>query len=233
MPTNREYELDEELRELENQLSNLTPVAMPAALAERVNQSMKDLDDEGFDDLEQQLAELGTVTMSEDVIARMANAMDRWHEELPVEEKLVPFDVGDSLDSVKKEGAEKSVRKGMWASAAAVAMLGALSALAFPGFDSNASSQANSSTGGLRGAGFAEMKVVLTESRDAWLVPDSLTHKVTNTTESGIVMAEGNAPHRCIQVEYVNTVKVLDSQGRAIEIERPGVEVMLLPIVTD
>lgn len=229
MPIPREYDLDADLRELESKLSNLTPMAMPVSLVNDMSQLMDDCSDLSFqsldgaelDDLEQQLSQLGGSAMSEGMITRMADAMDRWHEELPVEEKLVPF-------GNEGKGVQKASKSGAWAAAAAVALLGVLSALVLPSFDTNKVAQLDSTNS------VSTASLVRTSApRDAWVVPDSFTHKVTNTTDSGIVMSEGNKPCRSIRVEYVDTVKVLDDQGREIEIMRPGVEVVLLPVETN
>ena len=225
-----EHELTAELRQLEGELSAMTPVAMSTALVDRMSQSiddallLQDVDDSGFEELEDQLAQLGGATMSEEMITRMANAMDRWHEELPVEEKLVPFDADEkAIERVAK----KTSRKPMWAAAAAVALLGILSALVIP-------EASNQGFAGSNFIGAVQPAAVKTSApRNVWVVPDSLTHRVTNTTESGIVMSENDTLHRHIRIEYLDTIKVLDDQGREIEIERPGVEVVLLPVVTD
>lgn len=232
MLINPEHDLTAELRELETQLSAMTPVVMPTALVDRMSYaiddslSFEDSDDAGFEELEDQLAQLGGAAMSEEMITRMANAMDRWHEELPVEEKLVPFGIDEKAS---EQTTEKASRKAMWATAAAVALLGALSALVIPKADDQ-NFAAMDFTNSVQPAA---SNLATSAPRDAWVVPDSLTHRVTNTTESGIVMSENNTLHRRIRIEYLDTVKVLDDRGREIEIERPSVEVVLLPVVTN
>jgi len=231
MSIHREHELNAELQELESKLSTLTPIAMPTDLIDSLGQSMDgqltdySSEDADFDDLEEQLNQLGNITMSEEMITRMASAMDRWHEELPVEEKLVPF--GEAVANVDKIS-EKQPRKAIWAAAAAVALLGALSALVTPGPDNGELADMS-----LVEAAQPMELVAVSPPRNAWVVPDSFTHKVINTTESGIVMSEDNTAHRRIHVEYLDAVTVLDDHGREIEIERPGVEVVLLPVVTN
>ena len=228
----KEHKLPAELREVESLLSALTPVSVPSALLDRLVDSANNYEDLSFSDsvdsefvdLERQLSKIGNAAMSEEMITRMANAMDRWHEELPVEEKVVAF--GDQPEATKKAS-----RKAVWSAAAAVALLGSLSALVVPEFNSNSPAQAEVASPIQN----SQSSLVATSStpRNAWVVPDSLTHKVINTTESGIVMLENDAPHRRIQVEYLDTIKVLDDQGREIEIERPGVDVVFLPVETN
>ena len=73
--------MDEELREIEDQLDQLAPAAMP-----------------------------------DDMLARMEQAMEKWHEHVPVEEKIVPF------EPVQQD--KGSLRTfNTWASAAAVALI--------------------------------------------------------------------------------------------------------------
>lgn len=230
MSVNTEYMLTSELRELESQLSKLVPAAMPAELIGRMGQSMEHhydfyaeaLDDADLEELEQELSKMADITMPDEMITRMASAMDRWHEELPMEEKLVPFGV----DAEEQVAASSSSRKGMWSAAAAVALLGSLSAFFVPDFNNEQTAQVSDVIVN------SANTLSVSAPRDAWVVPDSFSYKVINTTQKGIVMSD-NKPHRCIYIEYLDTVKVMDDHGYEIEVERPGVEIMLLPVVTN
>jgi len=237
MPLTTENELSPELLELEKQLGRLVPSSMSQDLLGRMEQSMHGtakesrLDSDDLDDLEIHLGQMAPATMPEDILGRMVRAMDSWHEHVPVEEKVVPF--GES--GGEREEATPSRKRygsGMLAAAAAVAMLGAVTALVMPRLMNE------SDVGGV--VATVEDTIVpdrqitaFSEPRDAWIVPDSLSHKVTNTSDRGVVVSRDNTPHRCIRVEYVDRIKVQDEEGREIEIERPGVDIMLLPVETN
>ncbi len=231
MPFTSKPDLTAELRELERQLADLVPCALPEDLLVRMeasaNHAPPAMDEDGsLDQLEAHLGQLAPATMPMDMLGRMARAMDRWHEHVPVEEKVVSFGTGNPAP------ARRPFSAGMLAAAAAVAVLGAATALVLPRYLDPAQS-----TGGLATADdsliepeFAVTSMV--EPRDAWLLPGSLSHKVTHTSDRGIVMTRDNTPHRCVRVDYIDRIKVQDEEGREIEIERPSVDIMLLPVET-
>ncbi|MBT8037743.1 MAG: hypothetical protein KJO21_09380 [Verrucomicrobiae bacterium] len=225
-----ESDLSAELQELENQLANLVPNAVPddlfARIGQPVNHDPQSMPPESdLDALEEHLGQLAPSSMPMDMVGRMTRAMDRWHEHVPVEEKVVSFGVEKSTPVRRKWD------RSLLAAAAAVAMLGAVSALVLPRFVNPAHAEgvvlndAPAMT-----PDFSITSVV--EPRDAWLLPDSLSHKVVNTTDRGVVMTHDNTPHRCIRVDYVDRMVVQDEQGREIEIIRPSVDIMLLPVET-
>jgi len=64
------------------------------------------------------------------------------------------------------------------------------------------------------------------------LLQDSLTHKVTNSSDQGVVLSGDNVPHRCIRVEYIDRVMVERADGRRVMLSRPGVKYVLYPVET-
>mgnify|MGYP007122431977 CR=1 FL=1 len=237
-----ENELSPELLELEKQLESLVPSSMSQDLFGRMEQSMHEatderrLDSDDLDDLEIHLGQMAPASMPEDILGRMARAMDRWHEHVPVEEKVVPFgeNEGESEEATPshKRPSRKRYGGGMLAAAAAVAILGAVTALVMPKFMN--ASDVGESVATIKNTVVPDRQIsAFAEPRDAWIVPDSLSHKVTNTSDRGVVMSRDNTPHRCIRVEYVDRIKVQDEEGREIEIERPGVNIMLMPVETN
>ena len=221
MSLTHEHELSAELVELERQLGELVPCLMSDELHDHLEQSMLSYDSadptdhavDNFDDLEIHLGQIGPASMPSDMIARMARAMDRWHEHVPVEEKVVPF--GEEADAAPR----RLFGGGMTAAAAAVAMLGVVSALVLPRFiqgDQNPASGVVAASGyGINENYTSEADhSVQMEPREAWVIPDSLSNKVVNTSDRGVVMSNDNTPHRCIQVDYVDRIRVQDDQGR-------------------
>lgn len=250
MSHSMECNLDGELRSLEEQLAKLSPSAMPMDMLARMEQAMSRWsEDEGsryalegentdgeLRQLEIHLEQMTPAEMSANVLARMESAMDRWHEFVPVEEKVVPF--GDQQDEVSDH---KRSRGGMFAAAAAMAVMGAATALILPQFNSSPEGNVvaeNNPQPVVRPHAQPVLSPVNTldvsnAPREAWLVPGSLRHQVTSTTDQGVIMAGDNTPHRCIRVDYVDRIKVQDEEGREIEINRPGVDFMLIPVETN
>ena len=226
--------LPPELVEIENALSNLVPSALSPDLVDELAGSLDDqsdvcLDDEGLNDLERHLDQISPTTMRTDVLARMIKAMDSWHEHVPVEEKVVAFK-GQQTD--QPELLSKSSR-GMWAAAATVALLGAVTALMLPVLspgdgDSVVENQVpvNSGSPDLYALGKSDTGSALVAS-------DTLSHRVINTADRGIVMSGNEMPHRCIRLDGMETIKLEDENGREVTIDRPSVQYVLIPVHTN
>jgi len=67
----------------------------------------------------------------------------------------------------------------------------------------------------------------------ATLTSNFLSHKVTNTSDNGVVFSNDNTPHRCIRVDYIDRIKGEDASGRQVEINTPGVDFLLIPVETN
>lgn len=248
MSDHMEHSLDQELLDLESQLASLVPSAMPGELVARVESAIDhslidaavEMNDAELGDLETHLGQLAPAGLSGDVLSRMVRAMDRWHEFVPVEEKVVPFGASKQPSADQEQTKQKSANYSMYAAAAAVALLGAVAALVMPQLnqtntvaiagENTQPSQDVSSSDDLGNIHAVDVK---NAPRDAWLVPDSLSHKVTNTRDTGILMTRDNVPHRSIRIDYTDQIKVLDEDGREIEITRPGVQYVLIPVQTN
>ncbi|WP_435894459.1 hypothetical protein [Oceaniferula spumae] len=248
-----EYHLDAELLELESQLAALVPSAVPSEMFVAMQQTLGDAvesessaHDAELEDLETHLGQLAPAGLSVDMISRMAIAMDRWHEYVPVEEKVVPFGTQDSapVNKLGEKKAKRSSAYGMYAAAAAVALLGAVTALVMPHLDSAAPASAGTVADSGNEKIFTPANTqpdsrsvhavdVSNAPRDAWMVPNSLSHMVTNTSDTGVLITRDNVPHRSIRIDYVDRLKVLDEDGREIEINRPGVQYVLIPVQTN
>lgn len=238
MSLNTDHELPEDLLDLERKLHGLLPVDISSELFLRLETSMIGNEDqtsatvESFEKLEIHLEEITPATMPSDMIDRMARAMDNWHEQVPVDEKLVAFNEGLG----RKKKARKSYGLGMWGAAAVVALLGALSALVIPNLSQDAkpviantvvTTEAGTSRAQVNSAAPVTASSMVNNTR---LVQDSLSHKVTNTSDQGVVLSGDNIPHRCIRVDYTDRVVIESKDGRQMEINRPGVEYILIPV---
>ena len=67
--------------------------------------------------LEEELKKLSPLGMPDDMISRLDSAMARWHEHVPVEEKIVPLNQEPAAATGNWLG---------WRSVAAVAVMGAV-----------------------------------------------------------------------------------------------------------
>ena len=239
MLSNQEHSLDDELRAIELQLTDLTPCRLSSDVLLRMEQAMgqwcehdeladdmagRPLNESDTNELEVHLNQISPAALPEDMLARMSRAMDSWHQYVPVEEKVVPFG-GARMSSSYRFGGN------MWTAAAAVAVLGAVTALVMPQF--------NTAPGDLvveKNMTPPSMKDVVANPsgiRGATLMSNSLSHQVTNTRDNGVVFSNDNTPHRCIRVDYVDRIKGKDASGRQVEINTPGVDFLLIPVETN
>lgn len=242
MSRNPDHDLPADLLELERQLRRLVPVSMSAQFHARLEGSVRPDHDhaattvECFEKLEVHLREMAPATMPGDMIDRMVRAMDNWHEQVPVEEKLVAFADG-------KQGKTRSrpYGAGMFAAVAAVALLGAIAALVLPGSFKDVTSSLSQSATAPKAPQNTQSAVLQGPSippnskanaHAAGFVQDSLTHKVTNSSDQGVVFAGDDVPHRCIRVEYVERIIVQGADGRRMVLSRPGVKYLLYPVET-
>jgi len=267
MPAHMNHHLDNDLRAVESDLSDLSPHPLPQDLLARMEVELSGLDglDEGLDsvcvvdgdlnELEIHLTQLSASAMPEDMLTRMSEAMDRWQDHVPAEDKVI------SLAPQRLRQKPRVFGGGMLSAAAAVAVLGAVAALAWPqmrvsndGVSPVAQVDAESATSvmmnnpGLQSTPVAlESSVMgatssssvfspsptLSHVQPANVMSGALTHKVTAAHDRGVIFSKDNVPHRCIRVDYVDRIKGLDSKGHEIEIKTPGVDFMLIPVETD
>lgn len=240
-----EYRLDEDLRSLEAQLRSLTPKSLSDPALQRMEKIMEQsgdlplLDSESatesmmdLTDVEMCLSQMAPAALSNDVLTRMTRAMDNWQDTSAQTQETESDNVLQLTQ--KSRPARRGSSRGMFAAAAAVALMGAIAALTLPSLQKNSSSsvtaqQTPDGHGQASGAVLSDSPV----DPNAWMASDGLSHKVTNTSEKGIILSRDNTPHRCIRVDSMEKLKVKDSNGREIEIMRPTVNYMLIPVETN
>lgn len=242
MSNSMEHNLDEELRAIESMLANLSPRAIPEAMLTRTAQAMepgsnfseqKDFnhsDSGDLNGLEVHLSHLSPSTMPDDMLTRMSQAMDRWHESVPEEEKVLDY----TAISRRSTRPSPMFSRGMLSAAAAVAVLGAVTALVMspPAISQKHTLTDNTQSTPASDVGTPALSDIEV-TQHASISSENLSHKVTRTTDRGVILSDYNEPLRCIRVDYVDQVRGIDSHGRHIEIKTPGVDYLLIPVLTD
>jgi len=264
MSASLKHNLDDELQAIEIQLAQLTPRAMSGDMLVRMEQLMgqwgepeigvgpESLDSAqpvaGGDltDLEVHLDGLSPALMSDELLTRMSEAMDRWQEQDTAAEKVVPF------QKANHQPTRHFFSRGMLSAAAAVAVMGAVTALVMPrmsnspdgetlaaggaaptqlseGFDNSAFGGHAASNRVLSGTKLSNPAVAPAN----WVKSAPVSHKVTSTRDSGVIYSADNTPHRCIRIDYIDKIKVRNNEGCEIEIKKPGVNYMLIPVETN
>ena len=213
---------------LENELKKLVPIPLQDSLLDQLDDAMSDAANEispssekiivaaldtDLSDLEEGLRRLVPYGVPENLISRLDDAMSRWHEEVPVDEKIVEISRG------VKRG--KSSFSGI-RSVAAVAILGAVVAI----FSSNIFYESDR---------VAERIPDLTNglTTPVVFIPKNARASVVSAKDHGVVWTKGGQPLRCLEVHVNNKLQFVNERGEKLIIEQPKREVTFTPVKFD
>jgi len=213
---------------LENELKKLVPIPLQDCLLDQLDDAMSDAANEispssekiivaaldtDLSDLEEGLRRLVPYGVPENLISRLDDAMSRWHEEVPVDEKIVEISRG------VKRG--KSSFSGI-RSVAAVAILGAVVAI----FSSNIFYEPDR---------VAERIPDLTNglTTPVVFIPKNARASVVSAKDHGVVWTKGGQPLRCLEVHVNNKLQFVNERGEKLIIEQPKREVTFTPVKFD
>lgn len=226
---NEVMELD--TTQLEEELKALKPVALSDGLLDRFDLAMLEQTGEREEEkiivascdpqlaaLEESLKDLVPYGIPEDMISRLDEAMSRWHEEVPVEEKVVPMHI--EIEPARRESSWLGLR-----SVAAVGLLGA--GLAFMMSEPQASSVAET------------QKIPVTNVVDSRQVTpvvftsNNARSSVVSANDHGVVWTRTGSPVRCTEVHVRNRVFFVNEKGQKIILELPKREMRFTPVKFD
>ena len=202
---------------LEQELRKLQAAPLDDALLERLEASA----DGTWTELSQQeiriensLREVLPAKLSADFLASLVSLTDGVH--FPVDQKVIIFPKTNIYP-------HKSKHRSMWGAAAAVAVIGAISALLIP----TTSNPIKPSQAANR------IQPPISSMKSGNFVPASFNRGLSEVHDEGVVWKSNNAPHRVMRVVYMDHVTLKDANGRMMEVEQPRVEYMLVPAKTD
>jgi hypothetical protein len=201
--------MDEDFQELEATLKGMRPVMPDAACMDRLLAAVEcrmPVVDRG---IERELGKLSPSALTAGVQERLLETVSR--VPFPVDEKVVLF-------PGKTKPLEKVHHHRPWlAAAAAVAVLGAFSALMM-------GPQKTASPRIVEGH---KTEIPATSPKD--LVPASVGSKVSEAQDEGLTWTRDGKPMRRVKVIYMDKVKYAGGDGKIVEMERPRVEWILVP----
>ncbi|MFC4993206.1 hypothetical protein [Rubritalea tangerina] len=175
--------------------------------------------DEELRAIENQLEKLSPTAMPEDMLARMEQAMEKWQDHLPAEEKIVPF-----VQEPQERGKLKLFNT--WASAAAVALVGAASYMML-----NSGTMTDSEVV-VAGAGEQMAQAVPAQNINA-VVPASNSRfdtQVKRASDDVITYDANGRPVRLMRVEFEDEVTVRGKDGRTYKVKQPRIEYYAVPV---
>lgn len=164
--------------------------------------------------LEESLRDLVPHGMPENMIGRLDEAMSRWHEKVPLEEKVIQM--------IPKEPVAKKSLRPEWRSVAAVALLGV--GAAFLTSQDLASPPTTVKRVPVVNAGHTS-PVVFT--------PGEARSSVVSANDRGVVWTKDGLPVRCLEVEVRNEVSFNGERGEKLTFEQPKRQVMFAPVKLD
>ena len=182
-------------------------------VAESVEEVIVATSDPELLELEEGLRMLSPNGMPDDLIARLDQAMQRWHESVPVEEKVISMHPPEPVVS------------GWFGlrSVAAVGILGAAMAFLW-----NGGKPAEDLAG-------APRIPVLTNGavNPAAFVSRDAKASVVSANDHGVVWTKNGQAVRCLEVEVKNSLEFVNEDGDLLIIERPNREVRFVPVKFD
>ena len=134
----------------------------------------------------------------------------------PVDEKIVLFPKGGAAP-------RKREHRPIWGAAAAVALIGAATALLIPTANNPKTAARVSS----------ETSPPISSNISQNFVPASFNRGLSEVHDEGVVWQPNNGPNRVVRVVYTEHVTLKDPNGRTMEVEQPRVKYMLVPEKTD
>ncbi len=201
--------------------------------------------------LEAELRELKAVALDEAFLSRLEAAADGTltqlgHEEIRFEAFLrdtsparlspdflaqleaivveVPFAVDEKIVLFPKANTAVQIRRQrpIWAAAAAVALIGAASALLVPSGKAPATVARQS----------APSSPPAARPANGNFVPATFNRGLSEVRDEGVVWKSNNQPHSLVRVVYKDKITVT-KDGRTYQVEQPRVEYMLVPAKTN
>lgn len=136
----------------------------------------------------------------------------------------IHFTVNEKIVLFPKEGAAavSSRKYSAWAAAAAVALIGAASALMLPSKSHSKTVLQNKSQAPTNSPANPEN-----------FVPASFNRGLSEVHDEGIVWNEDRQPQRLLRFVYTEKMTYKDANGRTVEVEQPKAHYTLMPEKTD
>ncbi|MCW1914043.1 hypothetical protein OJ996_10685 [Luteolibacter sp. GHJ8] len=209
--------MDSEFQDLENALKGLRPASPDDACMSRLLAAVEgrlQKPEMSASGIESRLAAMQPVAPSPQAFEKMLETVSR--VPFPVSDKVVLF------PGAPKAAKERAASRRPWyAAAAAVAVAGAFSAMMVDKTPTNAvvsNPQPKEFAPVPKMAGNANPNGIVSASRG-----------LQGATDQGVRWTPDGKPMRMVQVEYKDRVKVLDKDGKPVEVEVPRFEYLFVP----
>lgn len=138
----------------------------------------------------------------------------------PVDEKIVLFPKTAPLAKPAKSSGRQ---RPMWAAAAAVAFIGAATALFMPGQKPTASPVVRNDSPAV------SSQIAPASNPNSHFVPMGFNRGLGDATDEGVLWHDPAKPHRVVRVTYLDRVTFKNAEGKTVETVQPRTEYILVP----
>ena len=185
--------------------------------------------DQDLKDFEAKLKDASPELMPEEMIKRMASAMDKWYEGTPSAEKIIPF---EPLKEPEPQVVKSRLKFfNTWAQVAAVALMAAVSYLML-----NQADPTNTATGQVASIEPLSQQVPMKNIESAvpasssiQQLPSEFSSEVKRATQNIITFDANGRPMRLMQVEFEDEVIMRDRDGNPHVVKQPRIEYYAVP----
>lgn len=205
--------MDPEFQDIEDTLKGIRPAMPTPACMERLLAAVEGRLQEtggGMARLEQRLAAMTPLAVPGPVAEAMLERVSQ--VPFPLDEKVVLFPGG------AKPAEPVRSRRPWYAAAAAVAVAGAFSAMMVEQPAAKPNGSKDLTDGG-----------AVPGRLPSGFVPASVGSGVEQAKDEGVMWTADGKPMRLVRVIYMDRVKYHNERGEIIEVERPRVEVLMVP----
>jgi len=208
-----------DIPQIEELLRSMRPTRIPADLRARIGSAITQATT--HDPLQAAIASSRPSPLSPALSNRLEEALSRIPH--PHSGKVVHF------PATRKESTAPAAWK-KWAVAAAVALMGATSALLVPHPPAGSHTQQASNTPAPQDSARTNSSPAINAGS---LVPAGYRRGLSEAKDEGIVWQPQYGPHRRLKLVYRELVTLHDQTGRVYQVERPRVEYVLVPAKVD
>jgi hypothetical protein len=205
--------------ELETALRDLAPVSLNedffSRLEAAVDGSLLALSPAEIH-FESSLRRHAPVALSADFMSQLESVVAG--VQFAVDDKIVLFP--KTAPVIAKPAAK--TRYSMWAAAAAVALIGAATALFMPGQNAVSGFVA-------RSGGVDHSAVVNPTPLDSHYAPAGFNRGLDDAIDEGVTWHQADAPHRVLKVQYMDKTTLKNAEGKTVEVVQPSTEYILVP----
>ncbi len=146
-----------------------------------------------------------------------------------------PFHTDDKIVLFNRsKDTSKNPQKSWWstriniAAAAAVALLGSISAFMLPA-DGTSSQAGTPVTAG----NFTNSAPVSNSSTQRKITPVGYNRNLSNTSDEGVIWQGNNRPHRVLRLTFIDRFTLTNDNGETVEVEQPRDEYVIIPEKVD